>query len=386
MSTHALSPRVLRGSPRLAVNAAFLLNGVLLGTWASRVPAVLERFQLTEASFGVLLLVMGIGALAAFPLAGSQADQRGAYPVTLFIASIYLLTLIAIGAAPGLLVLGIAMFLFGASHGAMDVTMNAWAAEVERASGRSIMTSFHAMWSLGAGLGAGGGWLAVRLDLGLGWHFLIAPVVVAALVGPFLITDWQSSRRARDRAAPVFALPKGPLILVGLIAMCAGLGEGAAADWSAVYLRDVIGTTESHAALAFAAFSLAMVAMRLLADGLITRLGPVTIARAGALIAAFGYVLALGPLTLPTALLGYVCMGIGYSALVPLAFSRAAADPVIPPGQAIASVATLGYGALLIGPPVIGFLAELASLRVSLACAGVLALLVAVLATNLRRP
>lgn len=365
---------------RLAVSAAFALNGALLGAWASRVPAVRDRFDLTEGTLGLMLLVMGVGALLSFPLAGRMADRRGAYPVTWRLACVYLLTIIAIGLAPTPLALAAALFAFGACHGAMDVTMNSWAAEVERTSGRSIMSSFHAMWSLGAGLGAGGGWLATRAGLPLEAHFALTAITVALVFGPVIRTPWQSRRSAPAAKGPVFALPRGALVLVGVIALSAGLGEGAAADWSAVFLADVVGTTESQAALGYATFSVTMVAMRLCVDRLVTRFGAVAMARAAGLLAVTGTALLVGPATLSLALAGYVLMGMGYAAVIPMAFSRAAADPNVPAGQAIASVATLGYGAMLIGPPVIGFVAELTSLRLALALVGAMALCIAALA------
>lgn len=370
---------------RLAVSAAFAFNGSLLGAWASRIPRLVDRFALTEGHLGLLLLVMGIGALMSFPLAGGMADRKGAYPVTCVLAAAYLLSLVAIALAPTVWVLGLAIFLFGACHGAMDVTMNSWAAEVERASGRSIMSAFHAMWSLGAGLGAGGGWLATHLGAPLELHFILASLAAAVIFGPFMRVDWQSRRSTPGQKAPLFALPTGALVLVGVLALCAGTGEGAAADWSAVYLHEVIGTTQSQAALGYAVFSGMMVAMRLGLDGLITRHGPVRIARLSGLVAALGYALLLGWPRVEVALLAYVLLGIGHAAIIPLAFSRAAADPDVSAGRAIASVATLGYGAMLLGPPSIGFVAEVTSLRVSLALVGVLALIVAAIAGVLRR-
>lgn len=370
---------------RIAVAAAFALNGSMLGTWAARVPAVVVKFTLSEGTLGLLLLVMGIGALVSFPVAGKLSDRRGAYPVTCALVVVYLAATVALGLAPSVPLLAAALFLAGIGHGAMDVTMNAWAAEVERGMGRSVMSSFHAMWSLGAGLGAAGGYFATRAELPIALHFPLAALVVAVLFGPLIRTTWASRRNAQPQGNPVFAFPRGTLVLVGLIALGAGLGEGAAADWSAVYLTDITGATVSIAALGYAVFSVTMVIMRLNVDGLITKHGPVVIARFSGVSAAMGFGLAVGFATLPATLAGIVLMGMGYAAVIPLAFSRAAADPEVPPGQAIASVATLAYGAMLMGPPLIGFIAQISSLRVSFALIGLMALLIALLAPVLRR-
>ena len=366
-------------TPWRAVAAAFALNGVLLGCWASRVPAIVERFALSEAALGLLLLTMGIGALVSFPLAGKLADRHGAVVLTRWIAAAYLLTIVLVGGAPAVVLLGVALFLFGMCHGAMDVAMNSWAAEVETAMGRSVMSSFHAMWSLGAGLGAAGGYAATSVGAPVWLQFTATAAVAGTLFLPFLRLDWVSRTAAGGASDPVFAFPRGALALVGLIALGAGLGEGAATDWSAVFLDDVLGAGEAQATLGYTVFAVTMVAMRLCVDGMITRFGPSRVALASGLCAASGYLVCATAGAVPVVLAGFVLVGMGYAAVIPLAFSRAAADPVVPAGQAIASVATLGYGAMLIGPPVIGFVADLSSLRVSFALVAAFALLIAVL-------
>ncbi|SDY61984.1 MFS transporter [Citreimonas salinaria] len=376
-------PRIV--TPWRSVAAAFALNGVLLGCWASRVPAIAAGFGLDEGALGLLLLVMGVGALVSFPIAGTLADRFGAVRVTRWIASIYLVSIALVGLAPVVPALGLALFLFGMCHGAMDVAMNSWAAEVERHMGRSVMSSFHAMWSLGAGLGAAGGFAATSLSLPVSLHFVLAAALTALLFGPFLRIDWTSRIAAGGAGDPVFAFPRGALVFVGLIALGAGLGEGAAVDWSAVFLADVLGAAETQATLGYAVFSVTMVAMRLCVDRLITRHGPRRVALVSGLLAASGYVLCAVSTALPLALASFVLMGMGYAAVIPLAFSRAAADPDIPAGQAIASVATLGYGAMLMGPPAIGFIADVSSLRVSFVLVGLFALLIAVLSPVLGR-
>lgn len=372
-------------TPRRSVAAAFALNGVLLGCWASRVPAVAAGFGLDEGALGVLLLVMGVGALISFPIAGKLADRFGAVRVTRWTAAAYLVSIALVGVAPVVPALGLALFLFGMAHGAMDVAMNSWAAEVERHMGRSVMSSFHAMWSLGAGVGAAGGFVATSLAAPVSLHFVLAAALTALLLGPLLRIDWTSRTAAVGAAGPVFAFPRGALFVVGLIALGAGLGEGAAVDWSAVFLAEVLGAPEAQATLGYAIFSVTMVAMRLCVDRLITWHGPQRVALASGLLAASGYLLCATAAALPVALAGFVLMGMGYAAVIPLAFSRAAADPDIPAGQAIASVATLGYGAMLMGPPAIGLIAEASSLRVSFVLVGLFALLIAVLSPVLGR-
>ncbi|MBU2963574.1 MFS transporter [Citreicella sp. C3M06] len=371
-------------TPWRAVAAAFALNGVLLGSWAGRIPAFVDRLGLDERGLGILLLFMGGGALLSFPLAGRLSDHFGAALVTRWLAVVYLLSILLVGLSWSPLALTVALFVFGMCHGAMDVTMNSWGSEVERHLGRSVMSSFHAMWSLGAGLGAAGGYVATTAGLGVALHFCLAALITGGVLGPFLRLPWVSPIRRAQGGGQMFSLPRGALVLVGLIAMAAGLGEGAAVDWSAVFLRDVLGAADSRATLGYAAFSMTMVAMRLTIDRVILRIGPVRVARIGGALAAVGYGLCALTTQLSLAVLGFVLIGMGLAAVTPMAFSRAANDPQIPPGQAIASVATLGYGAMLLGPPAIGFIAQLTSLRVSFGLVGCCAMLAAALAGALR--
>ena len=373
-------------TPRTGVAAAFALNGVLLGTWASRVPTYVSSLDLSESTLGLMLFCMGIGALISFPVAGRMADRHGAVRVTRLLAIVYLAATLLVGFSASPVMLGVALFAFGIGHGAMDVTMNSWATEVERQHGRSIMSSFHAMWSLGAGLGAAGGFVATSSGAATPVHFTAVVVLTGLIAAPFLNVPWQSRIHMSDKKAPVFAWPKGALVLVGLMAMAAGIGEGAAVDWSAVYLRDVIAVSEAQATLAYTAFSITMVIMRLNVDRIIDRFGPMSVARVAGVLATAGYLTAALAPTLWVVVAGFVLVGMGYAAVVPMAFSRAANDPDMAAGQAIASVATLGYGAMLLGPPAIGFLAHATSLRFSFALVAAAALLITIFARAMRPP
>jgi MFS family permease len=372
-------------TPRLAVIAMFILNGALLGFWASRIPAIADSHNLTPNLLGLLLLCLAAGAIVSFPLAGRMVDSYGAAPVTRAIAVAYCAALIALGIAPSLPLLAAALFLFGMAHGAMDVAMNTWAAEVEKAAGKPIMASFHAMFSLGAGAAAALGYVAIKTGTGVPAHFITASLTFGIATLALAATAWQSPRSTAQKSS-LFAFPKGALVLVGLIAFASAMGEGAVADWGAVFLNRTIGTSEAQATLGYSAFSIAIFGMRLAADYLIRRIGPVRIARISGALAFVGVLMAASAQSLTLALLGFGLMGLGYAVLFPLAFSRAAADPNTSPGRAIASVATLGYGGLLLGPPVIGFVAQLTSLRLALLILAGLALMIIAFAPHLRKP
>ncbi|MCA0928912.1 MFS transporter [Ruegeria profundi] len=366
-----------------AVAAMFILNGALFGIWASRIPAVRDHLGLTHEALGYGLLFMAAGAVCSFPVTGRLTDRFGAVSITRVIAVLYTLSLILLAMAGSFWALAGFLFVFGAFHGSMDVAMNAWAAEVEHAYDKPVMSSFHAMWSLGAGLGALSGYGAVQMGLTVMQHFLLMGGIVVALTLALSRVRW-TSRKASSSGAAVFALPSGALILVGFTALCGALGEGAVADWSAIFLRDVTGAEESIAALGYAVFSVTMVAFRLAGGFVISRFGPVATARFGGVCAAMGVFTVVSTAEPALALIGFALMGIGYAVIMPLAFSRAASDLNVPPGQAIASVATLAYGGLLIGPPLIGFLAEMLTLRLAFAALLPLAVLIVLLSGALR--
>lgn len=370
-----------------AVAAGFTLNGFLFGVWASRIPSFKAAFGMDQATLGFLLLGLAGGAIVSFPFAGGLSERLGAARMTVLCAILYCPALVALALSPSVIMLGAALFVFGALHGSMDVAMNGWAAKVEARLARSTMSIFHAMFSLGAGLGAGSGYVAVRMGLTPSVHFFVMAVAGGAaalwLMWPERNTT-PPERAVSDAPQPLFAVPHGALLLVGLVALSVSMGEGAMADWSAVFLQRVVEVNEAQAALGYAAFSATMVLTRLSGGLLVQWLGPVLVTRLSGLTAFLGLVVVIFAPGLTVALFGFALVGIGYAVIMPLVFSRAANDPDLPPGPAIASVATVGYGGMLLGPPVVGFVAHLVGLQVSFGMLAVLALCAVMLAPVLR--
>jgi fucose permease len=365
----------------LAIAAVFFVNGVTLSSWISRIPAITGRLELGPGQVGLALMALAAGALVAFPLAGRLIDTRSsAVTVTLF-ALVMILALPAVGAALHLLLLVAALLVFGFGNGGMDVSMNAQGVQVERFAGRSIISSLHGCFSLGAVVGAAIGAGAALLGVAPLTHFLAvsaAGLGVLWWVRRWLIAD-RNDPRKRDSAAG-FVLPPRSLWLLGTLALCASVGEGAIADWSGLYLRDVLGASASVAALGFAAFSVAMLIGRFSGDALVRRFGAPRLVRVGGTIAAAGLGFAILLNQPAVMLLGFAAVGLGLSVVYPLVFSAAGNHPAVPAGQAVASVATVGYGGFLAGPPILGWVAELTSLRAMLAIVVLLAAAVVALA------
>ena len=380
------TPAIFRGAAG-GVSAMFFLNGALFGAWAARVPWVKERFQLSAEDLGLLLLLMGLGAIALFPVAGAASDRAGAARVTRRIGWCYGVSLVLVGAAPSVWTLAAAVCLFGAMHGGMDVAMNAWGAEVERKAKRPLMSGFHAVFSFGAGVGALSGALAARAELDAGAHFALSAVLFTPLAAWLARKEWRSEIAAPSRVRsrpPVFALPKGGLVWVGVAAAASAMNEGAMADWSAVFLVETVAASESAAALGYAAFSTTMVLVRFFGGEVVARLGAVRTVRISGVFALAGILTAIWGGAVWTVCAGFALSGVGLALVFPLAFSRAANEPGQSAGAAIAGVATFGYGGLLLGPPIIGFVAERTSLESGFLVLAALAVVIVAFAGTFR--
>jgi MFS family permease len=352
-------------SARAAVLAVFFTNGVVIGTWVVRIPAIKERLGLGEGMLGVVLLGAAVGALVAMPVVGALVSRFGSRRIVGVSALALSVVLLTPGLAPSLPLLVLAVVLLGAANGGLDVAMNAQAVAVERGYGRPIMSSFHAAWSFGGLGGAALGGLLASRGIGPLSHFsavaILAAISFAVAYGALL----PSGADASEEGTPSFARPTGALLGLGIISFCVLLGEGAMGDWSAVYLDDTLRTGPGFAAAGYAAFSLSMAFGRLFGDRFTELLGPATLVRVCGAIAAVGLGVALAAAQPLVALAGFACAGAGFSIVFPLALS-AAGRTAGPTGPALAAVTTAAYTGFLVGPPFIGFMAELTGLGYAL--------------------
>jgi predicted MFS family arabinose efflux permease len=372
---------------RRAVTTLFLVNGMLFATWVSRIPAIETNRGMTHAQLGLALFALALGAMIAMPLAGLLSARIGSERVCRMAVLVYAGMLPLLVLAPNTILFALALFGFGIGHGALDVSMNAQAVAVEKSYRRPIMSSFHALFSTGGLLGAalGGGIAAWGLQPGA--HFALA----AGLLGGLAMTafrDLHPSPVADAETLPAkgtfFPLPSRGLLALGAIALCVMMGEGAMADWSAVYLRKILATSEGFAAAGYAAFSIAMATGRFFGDKLAAHFGPVQLVRGSALVAVMGLTLLLATPYPGLALVGFAGVGFGFAPIVPMVFSAAGHRAGVDPGVALASVTTLGYLGFLLGPPAIGFAAGVVGLHVALTLLLVSTLLAASLASAVR--
>lgn len=349
---------------RWAVAAIFCINGTIFGSWAPHIPLVQERLGLGPGVLGAALLAIAVGALAAMPLAGAAIGRVGSVLPTRIATVLLCLALPLPVLSPSLPALVAAFLLFGAANGTMDVAMNAHGIAVERGLQRPVMSSFHGMFSLGGLIGAAAG--GVLLDLvAPTTHILLAAAVLLAAAFVALPRLLPGSIDA-GHAGTTFAWPDRLTIGLGALAFLALMSEGAVLDWSAAYLREQLGASPGLAGMGFAAFSATMAIARFGGDWLRHRLGSVWLVRGSALLAAMGLALGLILGTPLAGVVGFACAGFGLGNAVPVLFGAAGRLPGVAPGTAIAAVATTGYTGFLAGPPLIGFAAEVTSLRLAL--------------------
>jgi len=333
---------------------------------------VKQRLGIGDGLLGVVLLFMAIGALGALPFAGTLVGRLGSRTVSVGAGLGLCLSLPLPVLAPTPFLVALALLVFGALNSTLDVAMNAQAVEVEQRRGRALMSSFHAMFSVGGLAGALLSSVIAAAGVRATDHIL-----AAALLGSVAILIARSALIAvAPSPSPVFVRPTRGLLGLGVLALCALMAEGAIGDWSAVYLMDSRGASQSVAAAGFAAFSLAMAGGRFAGDHVARRLGAACLLRLSGVLATGGLLLALIVKEPVIAIAGFGLVGLGVANLIPVIFSAAGRAYAVAPGHGLAAVATTGYVGFLAGPPAIGLAAEVAGLPaalgiVALACAAV---------------
>ena len=367
---------------RAGVAAVFFLNGFGYGSWVPRIAEIQAKLALSEGQLGLALFMAAVGALFAMPLAGAAAHRYGSRAATAVTVVLFGLSLPGLALAPTPLWFGFALLVVGAAAGALDVSMNAQGVAVEKRYWRPIMSSLHGMFSLGGMIGAAATGLIAGADVPLLPHFAgVAALVV--VVGVVACRPLLPAAAEAGAEGPGFARPSLGILVPGIVALAALLSEGAVADWSAVYLSTSLGAGTATAAAAFAAFSMMMAAGRFTGDALVARVGGDVVVRTGGALAAVGLGLTLVIGHPVVAVIGFGLVGAGLSCVFPVVLSSAARTPDLPPSAAIAAVCTVGYFGFLLGPPMIGGLAELIGLPAAL---GLVVLLCALIAALGSRP
>jgi predicted MFS family arabinose efflux permease len=364
-----------------STRTAFFIAGLGMAAWAPLVPFAKERLGIQEAALGTLLLCLGAGSIVAMPLAGILTSRWGCRRVLIIAVLVICATLPLLAYVSSMTWLAVALFFFGAGMGSLDCAMNIQAIILERASGRTMMSGFHGLFSLGGVVGAGGvsGLLSVGMSpFNATWIVAVTLAVLLALsASHFLPYGGRNS-------GPAFALAKGVVLFIGVLCFILFLAEGAVLDWSAVFLADVRGMSPAHAGLGYAAFAATMTIGRLTGDRFVRTVGPKLTVAGGGLLAAAGLALATLISSWPVGIFGFALVGVGCANIVPVMFSLAGKQNEMPESIAVPAITTLGYAGVLLGPALIGFVAHATNLATALLILASLLLCVAASARVLK--
>nr|WP_238355573.1 MFS transporter [Kribbella sandramycini] len=360
-----------------------MVHGSVTGSFATRVPWIQEHSGVSAGQLGLALAFPALGAALMMPLAARVSHRLGTRTALRVLLALWTLSLVLPALAPNLLTLCAALFVYGGTAGMADVAMNALGVEVEHRLKKSIMSGLHGMWSVGALVGSAIGTVAAHAGISAQAHHLAAAIVLT-IAGLAVCQFVLNIHPEEDEEPPArFTLPPRSALLIGAVGFCAVFAEGASLDWSAVYLRDILGSSPGVAAGATTGFALTMAIARLTGDAIIDRFGAVRTVRTSGVIAVIGGLLVVLAPNAVAAMAGFGLIGIGVAVAVPLAFV-AAARSGSNASQAIAGVATITYASGLVAPSIIGGIAQASNLTVSFVVVTVLTVALAVFAPVLR--
>lgn len=368
----------------------FLVCGLGMASWAPMVPLAKDRLVLNDANLGLLLLLLGAGAMLMMPVSGMLVSRFGSRIVMACAALVLAVALPLLLILSSIPAMAVTLFLFGSGVGTIDVAMNAHGVQVQNLYGRPIMSSLHGLFSVGGLLGS----LGLGFLIKLGLNPVYAIVSISLLIIVITLTQYPDlfpvavERQAIARFSgeekpaegqPRFGWLQGSVLFLGVMCFAVFLAEGAILDWSAIFLRDTKGIDAELAGAGYAAFSVAMATMRLVGDKIVARLTSKTVVVSGSLLSAAGLIMAVYSPWITGSLIGFVLVGVGAANIVPVFFSEAGRLPGIAPTVSIPAITTIGYTGMLAGPALLGFIAQYASLSVAL---GVLALLLGLVALS----
>jgi MFS family permease len=354
----------------VAVSVVFAVCGAAFATWLARVPAVQARLGLSTAELAVGLFGLAAGSVAALLGAGAVITKIGSRSAVVIGGIVLCAGLPLVAFAPGLPLFIAALVVLGVGNSLLDVSMNAHAARVEEGYGRPVFAGFHAFWNIGGITGSGVDALMEAWHVPVEIHFTGTAVALVA------VSLWAASNgflkgADRGQGGPAFALPNRALIPLGVIAFCGFVAEGAVNSWGAVYLTEITAAVPAVASLGYFAFSATMIAVRLIADRIVARIGTVLFIQTVTVVAVTGFVLVLAAPSPIVAITGFAVVGLGVAGIVPIAWSVASRNQPDAPGQAVAAVAACGYLGFLVEPVLVGALASWIGLHWAMTSAAV---------------
>ncbi|MGM0582072.1 MAG: MFS transporter [Bacteroidota bacterium] len=368
---------------RWAISTIFFCYGLTFASWASRIPSIQEKFSLSEAELGTLLLMLPIGSFISLPIAGVLVAKWNSFLVTRLSIVLYLVSLVAISLSENIYLLGVVLFLFGLMGNMVNIAINTQAVSLEKEYNRNIMASFHGMWSLAGFFGAIIGAFMIGKGILLQYHYTIiftSSIIAAVVSFKFLI----KSDIDADQDKPIFVIPDKSLLLLGIIAFCSMMCEGTMFDWSGVYYKKIVNAPKEILGLAYTFFMISMAGTRFVADYFTTKFGVKKVVFFSGLLNFTGLLILIIFPGKIISLIAFFIVGAGVSSVIPLVFSLAGKSKTMSSSVALAAVSTMGFFGFLLGPPLIGYLAAWFNLQASFSFIALMALCVTILATQIK--
>lgn len=369
---------------RWAVTLFYCAMGLTFATWASRIPDIKTALHLTEGDLGTILFALPLGQLVIMPFSGKLVTRFGSFKVLVFSLLLYVFSLTNLGLATQFWHLALGLFAFGVFGNLCNIAVNTQGVYTEVLFKKTIMGSFHGAWSIAGFSGAilGLGMLALGLSPYI--HFLIVSIIVLLL----MVFNYRFLIPTKDKIKPenkkFFSKPDGTLLWLGVIGFCCMASEGVMFDWSGVYFKEVVKAPGPLVVLGYASFMIMMASGRFLGDGLIRKFGRKLVIQISGLMISTGLFIAVFiPYIIPCTL-SFMMVGLGVSTIVPTVYSVAGKNPSVPPGEALTIVSSVSFLGFLMGPPVIGYIAELSSLQFSFAFIGVFGILITFMVSRIK--
>jgi MFS family permease len=378
-----LPGKVKNSTMRMAVAAFYFCLGLCFASWASRIPDIKTKLHLSEAGLGSILLALPIGQLIMMPISGRLVTKYGSRTVLSVSILLYALELTNLGWVSQGWQLALALFVFGVVGNMCNIAVNTQGVLAEKIYNRPIMASFHGAWSLAGFSGALIGLLMMNLKMEPRQHFFIVialVLVVVVMARKYLIPGTSAPAEKKK----FFSKPDGTLVQLGLIAFCCMATEGTMFDWSGVYFKEVVKAPASLVIVGYASFMVMMATGRFTADKIIAKIGRKKMLQLSGILILSGLLMAVIFPYVITATIGFLIVGFGVSAVVPTIYSAAAATSKVAPGMAIAAVSSVSFFGFLMGPPLIGYIAQLASLRYSFAVVALLGFCITIMVSKLK--
>lgn len=363
---------------RLSVAAFFFIYGFTFASWASRIPHIQQQLKLSETQLGMVLFALPVGSFLSLPLSGWLVAKKGSRLILMIAALCYIITLVFIGNVSNVYQLLIVLFAFGMAGNMGNISVNTQAVGVESYYEKPIMGTFHGIWSLAGFSGAAVGTFMIAHTIEPKYHFILVSIF-CFLTGLSAYTFLIKRDKVPEGAHPMFALPDRSLVVLGTIALCSMICEGAMFDWSGIYFTKVVKAPVALVGAGYTAFMCTMAFSRFFSDHITSRIGFKKTIQLSGIIIMSGLLIAVAfPFFYPS-ILGFLLVGAGVSSIIPQVYSSAGKSKKLSPGIALASVSSIGFLGFLLGPPLIGILAGISSLRLSFTIIAFMGILVTIL-------